>query len=146
HDLHDLLARGEALENLVPHGLLADALDEGPHDLEVDVGLEEGDPHLAERLLDVVLGQAAGASETVEDRLQTLRQCFEHWVLSGVAGHSEKAVKPTGHPKRRKGGARPPPASSRRGWRGPPGRGGSSCRRSECRVGTAIDFGTPLRP
>ena len=91
-DLHHLLARGEALEDLVPHGLLADPLDEGPDDLEVDVGLEEGDPHLPERLLDVLLGQAAGAPEAVEDRLETLRQGFEHWILSESRGGIAKST------------------------------------------------------
>ena len=91
-DLHDLLTRGEALEDLVPDGLLADPLDEGPDDLEVDVGLEEGDPHLPERLLDVLLGQAAGAPEAVEDRLETLRQGFEHWILSESRGGIAKST------------------------------------------------------
>ena len=91
-DLHHLLARGEAPEDLVPHGLLADPLDEGPDDLEVDVGLEEGDPHLPERLLDVLLGEAAGAPEAVEDRLETLRQGFEHWILSESRGGIAKST------------------------------------------------------
>src|SRR5262249_51176768 len=92
HDRHDLLARGEALEDVVPHRLLADTLHEGPDDLEVDVRLEERHPHLAECLLDVVLGEAAGAPETVEDRLQTLRQGFEHWILSGALGEIAKST------------------------------------------------------
>jgi hypothetical protein len=91
-DLHHLLARGEALENLVPHRLLADALDEGADDLEVDVGLEEGDAHLAERLLNVLLRQAAGAPEAVENRLETLRQGFEHWILSESRGGIAKST------------------------------------------------------
>ena len=82
----------EALEDLVPDGLLADTLDEGADDLEVDVGLEEGDAHLAERLLDVLLAQAAGAPEAVENRLETLRQGFEHWILSESRGGIAKST------------------------------------------------------
>ena len=40
-DLHDLLAGGEALQDLGANRLLADARDEVLDDLEVDVGLEE---------------------------------------------------------------------------------------------------------
>ena len=76
-DLHDLLARGEALEDLLPDGLLADALDEGPDDLEVDVGLEEGDAHLAERLLDVLLASGGrrpgGGRKSPRDAASGLR-------------------------------------------------------------------------
>src|SRR4029078_5137181 len=80
--LHHLLTGREALEDVVSDGLLLDALDERADHLEIDVGLEESDAHLAERLLDVLLGQAAGTPEAVEDRLKALRQGFEHWVLS----------------------------------------------------------------
>jgi hypothetical protein len=38
-------------------------------DLEVDVGLEQGDAHLAQGGLDVGLGQLAAAAEAVEDVL-----------------------------------------------------------------------------
>ena len=58
-DLHHLLPRRQRLEDVLADGLFADALDEGLDDLEVDVGFEEGDPHFAEGLLDVLLRQPA---------------------------------------------------------------------------------------
>ena len=79
HDLDDLLARRERLEHVLPDGLLADAVDEALDDLEVDVGLEQRHAHLAQRLLDVVLGQPAAAAEPVEDGLQSRAQGVEHW-------------------------------------------------------------------
>jgi hypothetical protein len=59
HDLHDLLGRRQRRQHVLPDRLFLDAIDEGADDLEVDVGLQERHAHLAERLLDVVLGQAA---------------------------------------------------------------------------------------
>src|SRR5262249_48141186 len=63
---------------------LADPLHEPLHDLEVDVGLEQGDAHFAEGLLNVLLGQAAGSTEAVEDAFEALRQGFEHRATSGL--------------------------------------------------------------
>src|SRR5262249_28074541 len=79
-DLHHLLAGSEAAEHFLADCPLADPLHEALHDLEVDVGLEQGDAHLAEGLLNVLLGQAAGSTEAVEDAFEALRQGFEHAV------------------------------------------------------------------
>ena len=54
-DLHDLLAGVQALEDLRPDRLLADAGDEVLDDLEVDVGLEQAQADLAHRGVDVRL-------------------------------------------------------------------------------------------
>ena len=66
-DLDDLLPGSDALEDLLAHRALAHPLDEGAGDLEVDVALQEGHANLAERLLDVLLGEATGSPEAVED-------------------------------------------------------------------------------
>ena len=66
HDLDHLLAGGEAVKHLGAHRPLLDAGDEVLHDREVDVRLEQRQPDLAHRLVDVVLGQPAAALEAVE--------------------------------------------------------------------------------
>jgi len=66
--LDDLLGRRQRPQNVLAHGLFSHAIDEGADDLEVDVGLQEGDPYLAQGLLDVFFRQAAVAAKAVEDR------------------------------------------------------------------------------
>ena len=46
-----------------------------------DVGLEQGDPHLAHRLAHVRLAQRAAAAQPVEDAAQTIAKAFEHRPL-----------------------------------------------------------------
>src|SRR2546422_869771 len=76
--LDDLLGRRQRPQDVLAHGLLPHAVDEGADDFEVDVGLEEGDAHLAQGLLDVFLRQAAAAAQAVEDRLQARAQGIQH--------------------------------------------------------------------
>jgi len=64
-DLDDLLAGGDALEDLLADALLLYALDEVACDLEVDVGGEERGAHLLERLRQF-LGKFADAAEVAE--------------------------------------------------------------------------------
>src|SRR5207247_11446526 len=59
---------------------LPHAVDEGADDLEVDVGLQESDAHLAQGLLDVLVRQAATAAQAVEDRLQTRTEGVQHGI------------------------------------------------------------------
>ena len=77
-DLDHLLGRRQGFQDVLADRLAPDGVDEGPHDLEVDVGLQEGHADLAQRLLDVVLGEAAPASQPVEDALQSGAQGVEH--------------------------------------------------------------------
>src|SRR4029079_7095669 len=60
-DLHDLLAGREAAQDLRADGLLAAPRDDVFHDLEVDVGVEEGQSDLARGGIDVGLADAAAA-------------------------------------------------------------------------------------
>ena len=46
--------------------------DEALDDLEVDVGLEQGEADLAQDLVDVGLGEAAPAAEACEDAVETI--------------------------------------------------------------------------
>ena len=62
-DLDDLLGRREALGQLGPGRLLLDPADEALDDLEVDVGLEEGEADLPGHLVDLLVPQAAAAAD-----------------------------------------------------------------------------------
>jgi hypothetical protein len=77
-DLHDLLSRRQRRQHVLPHGLFLHPVDEGADDLEVDVGFEERQANLAQRLLDVLLRQPTAAAELVEDGLQSRTQGIEH--------------------------------------------------------------------
>ena len=55
-----------------PTHSLADAADEVLDDLEVDVGLEQGDADLPQDLVDLGLAQAAAAPEALEDPLEAV--------------------------------------------------------------------------
>ena len=63
HDLDDLLTGREALPHLLADRRLADPVDELPRDLEVDVGFEQGQPDLAERLVHVLGPEPASSSK-----------------------------------------------------------------------------------
>ena len=57
HDAQDGLIRGQALQHFLAGGAGADPLDDLLRDLEVDVRLEEGEADLAERGVDLGLGE-----------------------------------------------------------------------------------------
>src|SRR5690606_1518112 len=61
-------------------GLLLDPPGELAGDVEVDVGLEQRHAHLAQRRLDVGLGQAAAAAQAIEHGLESVTQALEHDV------------------------------------------------------------------
>ena len=99
-DLDDHLAGVDAGQHLDAERLLLDAFDEVARDREVDVGLEERQPHLAERLLDVVLGDPALAGELAEEALEALGERVEHrengYVTTGVRRRSARGHAQTG--------------------------------------------------
>ena len=70
HDLHDLLPRIEPGEQVAPDGSVADPRDEVLDDLEVDVGLEQREPDLAQGDVEVALGDLCLATQTICDALQ----------------------------------------------------------------------------
>jgi len=78
HDLHDLLARGQAVEHVAAHGALAYTVDELLDDGEVDIGLEQREADLAHGLVDVVLGQATLAPKAVEGGAEPVGKGIEH--------------------------------------------------------------------
>ena len=69
-DLHDLLARVERREHVLPERPLLHRGRELLDDLEVDVRLEQREAHLAHRLVDVVLGQLAARADVAERGLK----------------------------------------------------------------------------
>ena len=77
-DLHDLLARREALRHLGAGGALLHARDEVLDHLEVDVRLEEGEADLPHRLGKVLLGQRPMAPKVAEGRLQLVGKRVKH--------------------------------------------------------------------
>ena len=72
------LARRQALVDLLPDDLGADRLDERLDDRQRDVGLEQRHAHLAQRVGDVLVGQAPAAAQAFDDALQAFGQLVEH--------------------------------------------------------------------
>ena len=69
-DLDDLLARLNALDDLLAEGLGLDALDEIARDLEIHVGFQQGQPHFPQGFARVGLGDLAEAAQVPESVLQ----------------------------------------------------------------------------
>src|SRR4026208_2041861 len=78
NDLHDLLARGEALEDLRAQCPLADPGDEVLDDPEGDVGLEGREAELAHRRVAVGLGHPAATRQGGERAAQAIAELVEH--------------------------------------------------------------------
>ncbi len=78
HDLYDLLARIERVQDVRAQAALLHLRREFLDDLEVDVGLEQGETDLAHRLVDVGLGQLAPAANVRERGLKTIAQRVKH--------------------------------------------------------------------
>ena len=81
-DLDDLLARRDRAEHLLADRLLGRLVDELADHRQGDVGLEQGDPHLAHRGPDVGLVERAAAAQPVEDGAEAVAQTVEHALPS----------------------------------------------------------------
>ena len=81
-DLDDLLRGRQAAQHVLPHRPVADAVDEGLDDLEVDVRLEQREPNLAQRGLDQVFGETALPAKRLENVLQACAEGVKHWPLT----------------------------------------------------------------
>ncbi len=77
-DLHDLLARREALPHVLAERALAHVRDELLDDAEVDVRLEQGEPHLAHGAGDRLLVEDAAPAEVAEGALELFAERVEH--------------------------------------------------------------------
>ena len=78
HHLDQGLARGQRLQHFLADRTHLDALDQGLHHRQRNVGLEQRDAHFAGRLADVLLGQAAAATQALDGAGKALGQGLEH--------------------------------------------------------------------
>ena len=78
HDLHDQLAGRHRLDHLDADRVALHLLGEGAHHVERHVGFEQRAAHLAQRRVDVGLGQRAAPREAVENAAELFRQRVEH--------------------------------------------------------------------
>src|SRR5262249_43880248 len=92
-DFDDLLAWLNALNDLLADRLLLDALDEITGDLEMDVGIQQRHPHLAQGLCDVGLGNLAESAQVSENVLELAAQRIEHTsnVRTSVQKHNPES-------------------------------------------------------
>jgi hypothetical protein len=77
-DLDHLLAGVEVADHVLGEAALLDGGRERLHDLEVHVGLQQGETDLAHRLVDVGLGQRAALAHAGERVLQLFGEGVEH--------------------------------------------------------------------
>jgi hypothetical protein len=70
----DLLARSEALRHLGTDGTVSHPAEQGLSHRHRDVGLEKGEAHLPQRLVDIGFRKSALAAKTVEDAAKTVCQ------------------------------------------------------------------------
>ena len=110
-DLDHHLARGDRAQHLLADRLVADAGDEILDYRQGDVGLEQGDAHLAQGRVDVGFRERAAPGQLIEDRAEAFLQTVEHHSSVGLT----QPVRRRGRPK---DGARQ--CAKLADWRGSP--------------------------
>ena len=78
NDADQRLTRRQALVDLLADDLGADRVDERLDDRQRDVRFEQRHAHLAQGVVDVLVGQAPAAAQAFDDALQALGQFVEH--------------------------------------------------------------------
>ena len=78
HDLHDHLPGRHRFDDLDPDGLALDLVAEGARHIERDVGFEQRAAHLAQRRVDVGLGERAAPRQAIEDAAEPFGERIEH--------------------------------------------------------------------
>ena len=77
----------ERADDLGAEGLILDAGDEVAHHRQRDVGLEQRHAHLAQHVLDVLLGDAGLAAHRLDEPAQAIGEGGSHrWRAARVAG------------------------------------------------------------
>ena len=99
HDAQDGLVGREALQDFLAQRLGADSLEKLLDDLEVDVGLEQGQTDLTEGCVHMPLRKRTLASQGPECRLESLAQSLEHAV--NVSSFTLAATRDGTHPRPR---------------------------------------------
>src|SRR5207249_7833749 len=89
-DLRDLLSGRERAELILPECPLPNAVREFLDHFEVNVGFQESDPNLLQRVLNVPLVEAAFAAQRLEDAIHLVGKVVEHRP-SSLAGLSSRA-------------------------------------------------------
>src|SRR5256885_12354769 len=79
-DLDDLLARLNALNDLLPDGFFFDAVNEIARYLEINVGVQQRQAHVAERVGNVGFGDLSQTAKVSEHVLELAAQRVEHEV------------------------------------------------------------------
>ena len=79
-DFYDLLSRCEAFQHLGALGPRFNAGDEVTGHAEIDVGLQQRAPDLAQGLVDVLVGQPTFAGQPVKYPGQPVRQVVKHCI------------------------------------------------------------------
>ena len=77
-EFDDLLAGIERLRRLDADRTLANARHQVAHDTDVHVGLEQRGADLLQDLVDVGLGEATFAADSLEDAVETVGEIVEH--------------------------------------------------------------------
>ena len=91
-DLDELLVGREGAQDILAHRLRLHPLDEVLGDLEVDVGFEQRHAHVAQRLLDVRLGDPAGAADLAEHSFELVGERIEHGWATWTPGGGDRAT------------------------------------------------------
>src|SRR5260370_38348730 len=91
-DLHHHLGGPGRLDGGGAGRLGARAVDEGAHDLERDVRLEQRAPDLAHRGVDVLLRQRAAAGQLVQYAGELFRKALEHDFLLWASSEWRRGV------------------------------------------------------
>ena len=78
HDTDQGLARSQRADDLLADGLGPNLRDEVLDHRQSDVGLQQRHAHLAQCLLDIVLGQAGLATQFLDDTGEALGKVVQH--------------------------------------------------------------------
>jgi hypothetical protein len=82
HHAHQRLPRREAADHLRAERLFLHCGNEVAHHWQRNIGLEQRDTHLAQRLLDIGLGQTRLATNRLDDSCEARGQVVEHGVIN----------------------------------------------------------------
>ena len=80
-----MLIGRQTLQDLLVDGAIAHPVDESLDDLEVDVGLEQRHPDLAQRRLDGRFREADLAAQGAKDALEAIAEGLKHGLEAGAA-------------------------------------------------------------
>src|SRR5439155_10821023 len=92
----DLLRRRQTAQHLLAHRAVADAVNEGLDDLEIDVGLEQCEPNLAQRRLNQVFSEPPLSAEGLENVLQACAEGVKHWPLTCSSANAYRSGRAAG--------------------------------------------------